>query len=373
MATVNNKLAEASIDHSIDLQHYSNGVARKIIALLNRVDSDLFTQITESLDRLPASSFNADRLDSLLLSVRELNRAAYEAVERELTPELRALAAYEAGYQLELFKSTIPEVVTAKLAIGAVDIERAYTATMSRPFQGRLLKEWMADLEASRAVRIRDAIRIGYTESQTTAQIVQRMRGTKAKGYSDGIIEIDRRNAESVVRTAIGHMAGSTRDRFYEKNDDLIKAVKWSSTLDTRTTHICMVRDGKLYTNNTHKPIGHNLPWLGGAGRAHWGCRSSTVPVIKTLKDLGIDLPDINAESTRASMDGQVDSETTYSEWLKKQSAARQDEVLGATRGKLMRDGGLTVDKFANNKGQWFTLDELRARDATAFKRAGLQ
>lgn len=372
MATVNERLANASIDHSVDLQFYQNGVVRKLIALLNRIDSDLFAQIADSLERLPASSFNADRLDSLLVSVRTLNREAYNAIERELTPELRALAAYEAGYQYELFKSVIPEVVTTKLAIGKVNVEQVYTAAMSRPFQGRLLKEWMSDLEEARARRIRDEIRKGYVENQTIPQIVQRIRGTKAKGYSDGIIEIDRRNAELVARTAIGHMASSTRERFHENNADLISAVVWHSTLDTRTTHICMVRDGKKYTLGTHKSIGHSYPWLGGAGNAHWGCRSVSLPVIKSFKDLGIDIGDFNLDDERASMDGAVAADLTYGDWLKKQSAARQDEVLGATRGKLFRDGGLTVDKFANNKGRWLNLDELRAIDAKAFKKASL-
>lgn len=373
MPSVNEKLAEASIDHNVDSLFYQNGVVRKIIALLNRVDSDLFAQITASLERLPASSFNADRLDSLLLSVRALNREAYNAVERELTPELRALAVYEAGYQFELFNSVIPEAVTTQLAIGSVNAEQVYTAAMSRPFQGRLLSEWMSDLEEARAKRIRDAIRMGYVENQTIAQIVQRIRGTKAKGYSDGVIEVDRRNAESVVRTAISHMASSTRERFHEKNADLISAVVWHSTLDTRTTReICVPRDGKKYSLLTHKPIGHKFLWLGGPGRAHWGCRSVSLPVIKSFKDLGIDIGDFDLDDTRASLDGQVAADLSYGDWLKKQSAKRQDEVLGATRGKLFREGGLTVDKFANNKGRWLTLDELRAIDAKAFKKAGL-
>ena len=75
---------------------------------------------------------------------------------------------------------------------------------------------------------------------------------------------------------------------------------------------------------------------------------------------------------TRASMDGQVAAETAYGEWLKKQSAARQDQVLGPVRGKLLRDGGLTVDRFANDKGVWLSIEQLRERDAAAFRRAGV-
>ena len=71
-------------------------------------------------------------------------------------------------------------------------------------------------------------------------------------------------------------------------------------------------------------------------------------------------------------MDGQVANDTTYADWLKRQSGARQDEVLGATRGKLMRDGKLELSEMYSNKGVFLTLDQLRGRDAEAFKRAGL-
>ena len=371
MATANERLQAAGISHGVDLQHYANGVVLRIIKLLNSTDTDLLAQITAAMERMPASGFSAERLDALLISVRRLNKDAYLTIERELTPELLKLVEYEAVYQLELFKSAVPSIVQTQLAIGAVNVEQVYTASLSRPFQGRLLKEWMAGLEEGRALRVRDAIRMGYMENQTISQIVQRLRGTRAKGYSDGIIEIDRKNAEMVTRTAISHMAGTTRNRFYEANRDLTKGLKWSAFLDTRTTEICILRDGKLYDND-HKPLGHSLPWLGGPGLAHWGCRSSSVPVLKSMKELGIDLPESDIARTRASMDGQVPADTSYGAWLKAQSAERQNEVLGKTRAKLLRDGGLTVDRFANNKGQWLTLDELRTRDAAAFTKAGL-
>jgi hypothetical protein len=151
----------------------------------------------------------------------------------------------------------------------------------------------------------------------------------------------------------------------------MVKAVQWVSTLDTRTSEICRLRDGLQYTTDTHKPIGHKVPWLGGPGRAHWQCRSSSVPVLKSWRELGIDMDELTP-STRASMDGQVPAEQTYTEWLRKQSAARQDEVLGPSRGKLFRTGGLPMDRFYNDKGQFLTLPELAEREASAFKRAGV-
>jgi hypothetical protein len=364
----NEILQDREIAHQVDLQKYSNGVVRRIIAILNRTDVDLFAQITAALERLNSASFTVERLDSLLHSVRMLNAQAYQQIGRELTEELRQLVAYEAGFQLQLFQQALPVAIR----LNAVSVDAAYAAAMARPFQGRLLREWASSIEADRMTRIRDAVRMGYLEGQTTSEIVRRVRGTRAKGYEDGIIEIDRRHAEAVVRTAVTHTAGMARDNFYRGNADLIKALSWTSTLDSRTSEICRIRDGKHYHPTTHEPIGHKFPWLGGPGRAHWQCRSCSVPVLKSWKELtGSDMPEFN-QTARASMDGEVPADVTYGDWLKKQSAARQDEVLGPARGKLFRNGGLELDRFYNDRGQALTLAQLRARDAEAFARAGL-
>lgn len=372
MPTVNELLLDGQIGHQVDLQRYSNGVVRRVLALLNRTDADLFAQLTAALERLPAETFTVERLEALLFSVRSVNAQAYQQIDRELTAELAQLSEYEAGFQQRLFESAIPAQVQARVAIVPVNVQAVYAAAYSQPFQGRLLKEWAASLEASRAARIRDAIRIGYVEQQTVSQIVQRVRGTRARGYSDGIIEIDRRNAESMVRTAVSHIAGFTRDRFFEENDDLIKAQVWVSTLDSRTSEPCRVRDGKEYTPKTHKPIGHGIPWLAGPGRLHWQCRSTSVPVTKSWRELGLDADEVDP-GTRSSMDGQVPADQTYGQWLAKQSAKRQDDVLGSTRGALLRLGGLTVDQFSNDRGKWLSIAELREREPAAFKRAGVE
>jgi hypothetical protein len=318
-------------------------------------------------------SFTVDRLDQLLYSVRALNLQAYQAVERELNDTLREFVAYEANYQQSLFSSVIPPQIVADVGIAAVNLDQVYSAVVARPFQGRLLREWASGIEADRMRRIRDAIRIGYVSNESTSQIVSRIRGTRAKGYSDGIIEIDRRSAEAVTRTALSHTAGFTRDRFYKANDSLLSGVQWISTIDLRTSEMCRIRDHLKYTaDEAHKPIGHSIPWLGGPGRLHWCCRSSSAPVTKSWKELGgEDVPSFEP-TQRASMDGQIAAATTFPEWLKRQSAARQDQVLGATRGALLRRGGLELKDMYTSKGRYLSLDELRQQDAAAFAKAGL-
>jgi hypothetical protein len=359
------ELVDRLIAHQVDLTRYSNGVAARIRALLDRVDPDLFAQLQAALERLGPDRFTTQRLDRLLAEIRTINGRAYEAVTDALVEELRGLTEAELVFQVGITRMQ----AGASVQLASVTAETLYGAAMARPFQGRLLREWAESIGEQRMVRIRDAVRMGYVEGQTIGQIVQRIRGTRARGYSDGIIEIDRRHAEAVARTAISHVAGFVRDRWHEENDDIIEAVMWLSTLDGRTSNACKLRDQKRYTAADHKPIGHRIPWLSGPGRLHWNCRSSSIGLLRGQELLYGERAARSADTGRGKP---VEANTTYGDWLRRQSAAAQDDILGPTRGALFRAGGLKIEDFANERGRWLTLEELRRRDAAAFERAGV-
>lgn len=361
MATVNTKLLDATISHQVGLVQYANGLVRKIMALLTRADVDLTVQLTQAVVSAGQGSATVQRIDSLLLSVRQLNASVYKRIQQQLDTNIRALAMHEIGFQGELL--SMKQLL--RIPLVGIAPDQVYAAVMARPFQGRLLREWVKSIEVGRMTRVRDAVRMGFVQGQTANDIVKRVMGTKANNYSDGIIEIDRRNAESVVRTAVSHTAAVARESMFDANTDVIKAVQWVSTLDDKTSQICQIRDGLHYSVDAHEPIGHAVPWLGGPGQAHWNCRSTAVAVLKSWAEMGIDMAEMPA-TERASMDGAVPADTTYGEWFGRQSAARQDKIVGPTRGKLFRQGGISFDKFFNDKGRMLTLEELRLQDASA-------
>ena len=350
---INDELLDRAVSHQIGLQRLSRGVRDKLVAHLNRVEDDLLSQIRDRLDK---GTFTDRRQRLVLRDIREILTEARPDGLEIVREEMRELASYEVDFQGRMIRDTLP----VDINIRTPSREQLQSIVTSRPFQGRLLREWVEDLTNAQRRNMRDAIRIGMTEGETVDQITRRIRGTRAQGFRDGVMETTRRQAQAMVRTAVNHTATNARDLLYEQNDDLIKGWVFVATLDTRTTETCASLDGQQFK------VGE-----GPRPPRHPNCRSTTAPVTRSWEELGIDL-DEAPPGTRASMDGQVPGKTTFNQWLRRQSADRQAEALGSTKARLFREGNLSVDRFVDDAGKPYTLDELRRREASAFERAGI-
>jgi len=348
----NDDIVDALTRHQIGLQRLSSATVRRIVALLRRVDA----RLVERLLSEDISAISRGRQEALLRDVRRILEDAYENATGALRADLDELARYEGEYQGELFRRVIP----VRLEYASISGDQLVAAVNSRPFQGKLLREWFAELTAAAARRMRDAIRMGIVEGRTTDQMIRDIRGTRANGFRDGILDVNRRHAAAAVQTAVNHTANAARNAYYEANRDILKGIQWVSTLDSRTTLICASRDGKVYE------VGK-----GPRPPAHVNCRSTTTPVLKSWRELGVDVDDA-APGTRASMNGQVAAGVTYEEWLRRQPESVQEDVLGVAKARLFRDGGLRIDRFVDRQGEAYTLEELRRREADAWAAAAL-
>lgn len=213
--------------------------------------------------------------------------------------------------------------------------------------QVALLEEIFQGLAANKEKTIRQAVRLGMVEGETIDQMVRRLVGTKAARFTDGIIEKDRRGAEAMVRTIVNSTSNKAAAATYKANGDIIKGLAWTSTLDSRTSPICQARDGKIFPVDS-----------GPRPPAHVNCRSFMVPVLKSWKELGVPLDEMD-EGMRASMDGLVPESTTYGTWLKGKDESFQEKVLGVERARLFRSGEYDIKDFVNAKGEYKKLSDL--------------
>ncbi|WP_347116204.1 phage tail protein [Leclercia sp. S52] len=95
--SVNDRLQDETIAHGLYVTRYGNGVARRMVTLLSKMDADLAARLLVLLDGKRADTYSARRLASLLAGVRDLNQQAYEPVIDALARELTRYVEYEAG------------------------------------------------------------------------------------------------------------------------------------------------------------------------------------------------------------------------------------------------------------------------------------
>jgi len=236
----NDKIADLNATRAVETQFFGNGLTKRIISILNKTDID----ITQQIQRLEDSPTRR-RLRSILNEIRKINTATYNQALKSVNKELSDFADVEAMFQSEVYD----DVFFGKVPITTPS--SLYAVAVAEPFRGRLLSEWFSSLSEAKSRAISDAVTLGFTEGQTLLQITERIRGTKSRNYKDGILDISRRNAEAVIRTAITHISSEATQQVALANSDILKGLEWFSVLDGRTSAICRARDGKIYPLDT--------------------------------------------------------------------------------------------------------------------------
>jgi SPP1 gp7 family putative phage head morphogenesis protein len=294
-------------------------------------------------------------LAKFLATFHQHNEAVLEKALQQLFTKLEPLSAYAAQFAAREIKAL------AKVAIEPATFEQAYKFALEQPLSatGQKLPEFLQAWTDAELNRLNNIVQKAWGEGSTVNDLVRAIRGTKAQNFRDGILELTRRNAEAIARTSIQHVASTGRMATWEENKDIVKGYEWISTLDSRTTTICRSLDHQSFK------LGE-----GPVPPAHINCRSTTIAELDSSLDF------LDQGATRSAQFGPVDADLTYYEWLKLQPETFQDSVLGAERGKLFRDGGLTSERFAAlNLGRNFqplTLAEMQALEPNAFEKAGV-
>jgi len=325
----NNALRDAQIRHKVGIQRAGSQIVKDVIPILDQGDKDIVDLLNQRTPTLEGN-FDSARRVNLLKQVRQINNDSYQEFADELSNQLDDLGDYEMDFQSNLYEDT--EDDTADIPD---DYKQAIYAT---PFFGYLLKDALTYQKDQKYRLIQQTIQRGIAAGDSADDIITELEGTALANYRDGAFATARRGVEGLVRTAVNHTASIISSLFFGENYD---AWQWVATLDTDTCIECADLDGEIYMNDEDA----ERPPL------HLNCRCTPVPV--------------DSASAAGDTDG-------FSGWLGGQSAEVQDEALGPTRGKLFRDGGLTIDRFVDVRGNELTLDQLRKREASAFRLAGL-
>ena len=243
------------------------------------------------------------------------------------------------------------------IGFGRTEGDRIATRTL---IEGSVMGKHWKDMGRSLQDKFVTQMRISLRNGESIERMAARIAGGTIRGERvPGIMDITRRQARTLTRTATN--AVQNRSRLIAlQNSDMVKAVQQVSTLDNRTSDICVAFSGQTWDAETLEPIGDStLPFNGGPPR-HFNCRSTLNPVLKSFDKLGFNVGEL-PPATRASMDGQVAEDITFDRFLRGKTKTFQNKLLGPGRAQLWRDGKITLTQLVDMRGNPLTLSQLEA------------
>lgn len=371
MATSNEEIRDELLRHQVDLLRFGKGFTKRIQRILNRAEPELQRKLKARLDRIAHLGYDPGpattrRMQKTAALITELNKPTFDEIDKLVRAELVDLVKGETLFVAGVLTGSLPVSWEPALPTGR-DLR---AIVFARPFENEVLKQWLATFRANDRRRMMDEIRQGLLFFESPTQIARRIFGTRAAGGADGTREITRRGAQTLAQTATSAVSNAARQEVYKKNKRVIPRELYVATLDSRTTPICRSLDGETFQTGE-----------GPIPPVHFNCRSIRVPVVNGRKlstrpaiaTTERQLRGLRGAARARAVDkavGRVPAETTYQQWLGRQSAAFQDEVLGPTRAKLFRKGEVDLGGFVDQSGKQFTLRQLYEQDPRRFRRA---
>jgi len=344
----NEIIADRAIRHAVYLERFKSGQVNELMKLYN---TELEPEIVKLLQtNLEGLKLNTRKYKKLTEGIAKIYQEQFEDYFDKLEADMDDFALLESKWELSAMQNAAP----IKLDFILPSPETLKAIIAEKPMQGALVTDWFDDLSKRAAKSVNREITMGIVNGNSTEEIVRRIKGTKAANYGDGILNRDRREIRALVRTSVGHVSNNTREAIYAANDDVIKGVQIVATLDNRTSEICIAMDGKVFK-----------PGEGPRPPFHVNCRTTTVPVLKSWKELGINLKEA-PDGTRASLDGQVPTSWTYDDWLKQQSEEDQNDILGAGKAELFRAGKIKASDLIDQNYQPISLKNLKKKVVAA-------
>ena len=386
--------------NAIDLNRYSNSVAKQIVISYNDIIVDAVNQL-RTIDDL-AAPVKAARLRAILAQLKESLGTWSDASVATMANELQGLALLQSEFVEDQLRRALP--AGARSAVNTVEISPQFAqsvvttdptqinvvtlsddlfaavegapqtysltaakgATITLP-NGQVVQKAFRGIAADQAERFSQVVRNGLLTGEPTPAIAKRLIGNLQLGETGSVRQIAQKGGEltqatdnqvmTLVRTSVNQVANAASQQVYEANQDITQKYRYVATLDSRTSSICRALDGREFEYGK-----------GPTPPQHFNCRSTTVPVID-YEALGFDPP---PPGKRASMDGPVPADLSYGQWLAKQDAATKAEVLGKEKVPYFNmlvdkyGGKDAIAKLVRDDGSELTLEQLRRRYGAA-------
>jgi len=237
-------LLDATTRHQIYLQRLARYNANQFDPVLKRVDKIIRDELSKS-DQITTTK----QLNAIVKRIRKEVGAQYADWTDSLIGELEKLVEQEGDFTVKTLQQAVKStanVQTPPLS-SLLQYARARPLQTSESGESTQLEPFIKSMTPRETRRILGVIRNGYYQGETNSQIIRRIRGTREKRFTDGILNTTRRHAEAIAITGTNHAANSAKTGVFAKNKDILAGWMFASVLDDRTTNVCRFHDGEIF------------------------------------------------------------------------------------------------------------------------------
>ena len=383
--------------NAVDLNRFSNGVAKRVAVTYNDLIVDAVDQL-RTLDELSAPA-RATRLRVILAQLKQSLDGWAEASTVLAVGELQGLSLLQSEFVEDQLRRALPLEMRDQIrsiqispqfarSVATVDPTAINVVALSDDLQaavtgapqafsltaaqgtvitlpnGKVLAKSFRGLAESQADLFAKTVRNGLLTGESTDKLARRLKGRLRFGQraqslrqlaqaGGQVTSVANHQVMALVRTSVNQVANASSQQVYEANQSITKRYRYIATLDGRTSPICRALDGQEFDYGK-----------GPTPPQHFNCRSTTVPLID-YEGLEITPP---KPGKRRSKDGLVPENQTYGQWLHNQSKETKADVLGPEKvpyfNRLARKYGPSdaIRKFVSEDGSELTLEQLQRR-----------
>ena len=257
-----------------------------------------------------------------------------------------------------------------KFGSGTFELTARQGASMTLP-NGQTVEKAFRGIATSSQEKLSLAIRSGMFAGETPNQIARGLVGRLSFNSKGNIRQIAQAGGSvtklannqilTVVRTSVNQVQNQASQAVYAANKKVSKKYRYMATLDSKTSPICQRLDGQTFSYSK-----------GPVPPQHFNCRSTTVPIVDYAglkkKYPGLEEPP-KGDITRPTGEGtgRVPENTTYGDWLLKQNKEIQVKTLGSEGkvnyfkklAKQQGSGQKALRKIIRNDGSERSLEDL--------------
>lgn len=324
-----NKLLDFLTRHQIYLEGYKQYTAFEFNKILRDLEKEL-KELFREFDFDSLSELTKTELYAFQSEVRKLQRRIYKPYLERILNDLYEFMQAETEVIDSIFKADPDSDNEESEEEEQEQNLTALWATIRNaiiPANGLTLQETIELSLAASASLVLNEVAKAYVNKTSNSEFFRRIVGNRQAAFQDGalrkIYNSNRNSLATVIQSITSLIQNTIGPLYYKK-------YIWNSVLDSRTTEICLSRNGNVY-----------LFGKGPLPPAHINCRSSILPVNNSF-DL---------------------VEVSYYSWLKAQPGTIQDDILGPSRAEALRKGKLKADdfqKFVSEKP--LSLDEYKSK-----------